>query len=38
VKYIKSRKYACKNLLRKKIMNDPDCQPYILKDENRADQ
>lgn len=38
VKYIKTRKYACKNLLRKKIMNDPDCQPYILKNENRADQ
>jgi RNA polymerase sigma factor (sigma-70 family) len=38
VKYIKTRKYACKNMLRKKIMNDPACQPYILKNEKRSDQ
>jgi RNA polymerase sigma factor (sigma-70 family) len=35
VKYIKTRKYACKNMLRKKIMNDPACQPYIIKDGKR---
>jgi len=35
VKYVKSRKYACKNMLRKKIMNDPACQPYITEDGKR---
>lgn len=33
VKYIKTRKYACKNMLRKKIMNDRACQSYIVKNE-----
>ncbi len=33
VKYVKTRKYACKNMLRKKIMNDPACQSYIGKHE-----
>ena len=23
--YVKTRKYSCKNLLRKKILNDPEC-------------
>jgi len=27
--YVKTRKYSCKNLLRKKIMKDPECQQYI---------
>jgi RNA polymerase sigma factor (sigma-70 family) len=27
--YAKSRKYNCKNLLRKRIMNDPQCKPYL---------
>ena len=27
--YVKTRKYLCKNMLRKKIMNDPNCQPFI---------
>jgi RNA polymerase sigma factor (sigma-70 family) len=27
--YVKSRKYSCKNLLRKRIMNDPQCKPYL---------
>jgi RNA polymerase sigma factor (sigma-70 family) len=27
--YAKARKYGCKNLLRKKIMNDPQCKPYL---------
>ncbi|MEI7981054.1 MAG: sigma-70 family RNA polymerase sigma factor [Bacteroidota bacterium] len=29
VAYVKTRKYLCKNMLRKKIMNDPNCQPFI---------
>jgi RNA polymerase sigma factor (sigma-70 family) len=37
-KYVKTRKYACKNLLRKKIMNDPACQSYIFQDGKRKDQ
>ncbi len=27
--YVKTRKYSCKNLLRKKIMNDPDCYQLL---------
>jgi len=27
--YAKSRKYSCKNMLRKRIMNDPQCKPYL---------
>jgi RNA polymerase sigma factor (sigma-70 family) len=27
--YAKSRKYNCKNILRKRIMNDPQCKPYL---------
>lgn len=27
--YVKTRKYTCKNLLRKKIMNDPDCKQFF---------
>jgi RNA polymerase sigma factor (sigma-70 family) len=38
VKYVKTRKYACKNLLRKKIMNDPACQCYIFQNGKRKDQ
>lgn len=30
--YVKTRKYSCKNLLRKKIMNDPEYQQFA--DEN----
>jgi len=29
VNYVKTRKYLCKNMLRKKILNDPNCQPFI---------
>ena len=34
--YVKTRKYSCKNLLRKKIMNDPECRQYLNyeKDDN----
>jgi len=28
--YAKTRKYMCKNMLRKKILNDPICQPFII--------
>jgi len=27
--YVKTRKYSCKNLLRKKILNDPECHQFI---------
>jgi RNA polymerase sigma factor (sigma-70 family) len=27
--YAKTRKYMCKNMLRKKILNDPQCQQFI---------
>lgn len=27
--YVKARKYHCKNLLRKKIMSDPDCKQFM---------
>jgi len=27
--YVKARKYYCKNLLRNKIMNDPDCKQFM---------
>ena len=27
--YAKTRKYMCKNMLRKRIMNDPKCKPYL---------
>ncbi|MCK9422995.1 MAG: sigma-70 family RNA polymerase sigma factor [Bacteroidales bacterium] len=29
ISYVKTRKYLCKNMLRKKILNDPKCQPFI---------
>jgi RNA polymerase sigma factor (sigma-70 family) len=28
--YAKTRKYLCKNMLRKKILNDPECQQFII--------
>jgi len=28
--YAKTRKYMCKNMLRKKILNDPICQQFII--------
>lgn len=31
VNYVKTRKYACKNLLRKKIMNDPASAAYLIQ-------
>ena len=37
-KYVKSRKYACKNMLRKKIINDPQCQCYIFEHGTGKDQ
>jgi RNA polymerase sigma factor (sigma-70 family) len=27
--YVKARKYYCKNLLRKKILNDPECKHFM---------
>jgi RNA polymerase sigma factor (sigma-70 family) len=30
--YAKARKYSCKNMLRKRIMNDPQCKPYLTYD------
>lgn len=33
--YVKTRKYTCKKLLRKKIMSDPECQKYFTNGENR---
>jgi len=27
--YVKTRKYSCKNLLRKKILNDPECHQFF---------
>lgn len=33
--YVKTRKYTCKKLLRKRIMNDPECQKYIVYEGNR---
>jgi RNA polymerase sigma factor (sigma-70 family) len=30
--YVKTRKYSCKNLLRKKILNDPDYQQFSVND------
>ncbi len=27
--YVKTRKYSCKNLLRKKIMKDPECYQFL---------
>jgi RNA polymerase sigma factor (sigma-70 family) len=30
--YAKARKYSCKNMLRKRIMNDPHCKPYLNHD------
>jgi len=27
--YVKARKYYCKNLLRKKILNDPECNQFM---------
>lgn len=31
--YVKTKKYLCKNLLRKKIMNDPESQQFLYYDE-----
>jgi RNA polymerase sigma factor (sigma-70 family) len=31
--YVKTRKYMCKNILRKKIMNDPESQQFLYYDE-----
>lgn len=28
--YAKSRKYQCKEMLRKRIKNDPECKPYLI--------
>jgi hypothetical protein len=28
--YAKARKYSCKNMLRKRIMNDPQCKQYLI--------
>jgi len=33
--YAKTRKYMCKNMLRKKILNDPNCQQFIIYEGNR---
>ena len=30
--YVKTRKYSCKRLLRRKIMNDPECQQFLNYD------
>lgn len=30
--YAKTRKYLCKNMLRRKIMNDPNCQQFLEYD------
>jgi RNA polymerase sigma factor (sigma-70 family) len=30
--YAKARKYSCKNMLRKRIINDPQCKPYLTYD------
>ncbi len=30
--YAKTRKYLCKNMLRKRILNDPDCQQFLEYD------
>jgi RNA polymerase sigma factor (sigma-70 family) len=30
--YAKSRKYQCKEMLRKRIKNDPECKPYLYYD------
>ena len=27
--YVRTRKYSCKNLLRKRILNDPECQQFL---------
>jgi RNA polymerase sigma factor (sigma-70 family) len=32
--YAKARKYNCKKLLRKKIMNDPACKPYLANEKS----
>jgi RNA polymerase sigma factor (sigma-70 family) len=33
--YVKSRKYMCKNLLRKKILSDPDAKCFISDEKER---
>jgi RNA polymerase sigma factor (sigma-70 family) len=33
--YVKTRKYSCKQLLRRKIMNDPECQQFLTYDRAR---
>jgi len=30
--YVKTRKYSCKKMLRRKIMNDPECHQYMKYD------
>ena len=36
--YVKTRKYSCKNLLRKKIMNDPDYSQFLDYERYRNQQ
>jgi len=36
--YVKTRKYSCKSLLRKRIIKDPDYHQYIQCDEKRNNQ
>jgi RNA polymerase sigma factor (sigma-70 family) len=36
--YVKTRKYSCKQLLRRKIMNDPECQQFLIYHGNRNQQ
>lgn len=33
--YVKTRKYSCKQLLRRKIMNDPECHQFLTYEGNR---
>lgn len=33
--YVKTRKYSCKNLLRKRIMKDPECHQFINYERTR---
>ena len=36
--YVRTRKYSCKNLLRKKIMMDPECQQFLSYERNDHNQ
>jgi len=36
--YAKTRKYMCKNMLRKKILNDPACQQFINYEQPRENK